>query len=210
MKELLGDRWAYLLMLLIMAGCYPAEDFTVQELDSVITLYEPEEDYGRYTTFSVPDSVGRVGLDDDSEGQFDDLILELVRTNMTELGYVEETDPENNQPDLVVLVDMVLVDNTVIAPCYPLYPGWGWWYWPPGWGPGWCGGLPGIPVGQYTTGTIILNMLHPEEANTLEETVPVVWNAYLNGLVTGSDASLEARIRTNINQAFDQSTYLGR
>ena len=43
-----------------------------------------------------------------------------------------------------------------------------------------------------------------------EEILPIIWNGLINGLVTGSDASVEQRIRTNINQAFDQSPYLGR
>ena len=65
-------------------------------------------------------------------------------------------------------------------------------------------------MGSYTTGTVILDMLDVDGADDVEETFPIVWNAVINGLVTGSDASVEARIRTNINQAFDQSSYLGR
>ena len=65
-------------------------------------------------------------------------------------------------------------------------------------------------MGSYTTGTVVLDMIDVDGADEVEETVPIIWNGLINGLVTGSDASVEARIRTNINQAFDQSQYLGR
>ena len=69
---------------------------------------------------------------------------------------------------------------------------------------------PWVPVGSYTTGTVILDMVDVDGASEEEQTFPIVWNAIINGLVTGSDASLANRIETNINQAFAQSSYLGR
>ncbi|GJM28658.1 MAG: hypothetical protein DHS20C17_12930 [Cyclobacteriaceae bacterium] len=203
------NKWITpVLVYFLLSDCYPGEDFTVEELDTVSTFYESDEDYSSYTTFAVPDSVVRIGGDmDDSEGKFDALILEKVRSNMRDLGYLEETDAENNTADLVVLVELLVQNNTVIAPCYP---GWGWWYWPPGWGPGWCGGFPGVPVGQYTTGTITLNMITPGQTFNADEEVQIIWSAFLNGLVTGSDASIQQRIETNVDQAFVQSSYLGR
>jgi len=93
------------LLILLLAACYPSEDFFVEELDLVVTNYDVDEDYSRFRTFAVPDSVVRVGDngEDDGPGPFDDLMLDLVRSNMRDLGYVEELDPENNSPDLVVL-----------------------------------------------------------------------------------------------------------
>jgi len=197
------------LFALLLYSCYPSEDFFVEELDVVVTNYDEDEDYSRFQTFAVPDSVVRIG-DDGSEGPgpFDDLMLDLVRSNMLDLGYIEETAPEINTPDLVVLVELLVVDNTVVAPCWPP---WGWWPgWPPYWGSGWCGGWGGwVPVGSYTSGTVILDMIDVDGADDVEETFPIIWNGLINGLVTGSDASIEARIINNINQAFDQSTYLG-
>ena len=210
MSYKLKPRWVfYIAALGLLQACYPSEDFFVEELDLVVTNYDQDEDYARFATFAVPDSVVRIGGDGtEEEGPFDELMLDLVRTNMQALGYVEETDPENNTPDLVVLVELLITDNTVVAPCWP---GWGWWSgWPPYWGPGWCGGWPWVPVGSYTTGTVILDMIDVDGADMDEETFPIIWNGIINGLVTGSDASLESRIRTNINQAFDQSSYLGR
>jgi hypothetical protein len=209
-KLKLKTEWLILSFLILMIpGCYPSEDFFVEELDLVVTNYDVDEDYSRFRTFAVPDSVVRIGGDgdDDGPGPFDQLMLDLVRSNMQDLGYIEESDPENNPPDLVVLVELLVVNNVVVAPCYP---GWGWWGgWPPYWGPGWCGGVPWVPVGSYTTGTIILDMIDLDQADDVEEEVPIVWAAYLNGLVTGSDASMADRIEKNIDQAFVQSSYLG-
>jgi hypothetical protein len=46
----------------------------------------------------------------------------------------------------------------------------------------------------------------PDQAST--NTLPVVWNGILNGLLEGSDASILARVTTNIDQMFKQSPYL--
>ena len=196
-------------MVLLLAGCYPSESFTVEELDLVATNYDENENYARFTTFTVPDSVVRVGGGDSDEGPgpYDELILNLVRSNMLALGYTEEKNPETNTPDLFILVELMIVNTTVVAPCWP---SWGWWGgWPPYWGPGWCGGLPAIPVGQYTTGTIALSMTDVKNSDDTEQVVPVVWTAYLNGLVQSSSSGTEARITNAINQAYNQSQYLG-
>jgi len=82
----------------------------------------------------------------------------------------------------------------------------------PGWGygPGWGGGYPYVPVvTSYTTGTLIIDMIDPNNPNTSEEIIPIIWSAFLNGLVTGSEASIQTRVTNGINQAFDQSPYLG-
>jgi hypothetical protein len=38
--------------------------------------------------------------------------------------------------------------------------------------------------------------------------VPIVWIGVINGLVEGSQASINARVLTDIDQAFTQSEYL--
>jgi hypothetical protein len=38
--------------------------------------------------------------------------------------------------------------------------------------------------------------------------IPAVWGAAINGLITGTAASIDARVTTLIGQAFNQSPYL--
>ena len=107
-KVKLKNEWLIIgWMTLLLLGCYPSEDFTVEELDLVVTNYDEEENYSRFQTFAVPDSVLRIGDDgEDGPGPFDEMMLDLVRSNMRDLGYVEELDPETNTPALVVLVEL--------------------------------------------------------------------------------------------------------
>jgi len=198
--------------ILFMAGCYPREDLTVSELDLVVTIPDQSVDFSLFQTFSLPDSVIRIGDEDNEEGPFDQLMLNLVRSNLESLGYVEETNPLVNPADVVVFVELLIVDNYVISGGYPIWDYWGWWGgWYPGWGygPGWGGGYPYVPVvSSYTTGTIIIDMIDPNNPNMSEEEIPIVWSAFLNGLVQGSASTTETRITNTINQAFDQSPYL--
>ena len=41
------------LLILLLAACYPNEDFFVEELDLVVTNYDVDEDYSRFRTFAV-------------------------------------------------------------------------------------------------------------------------------------------------------------
>jgi len=110
---------------------------------------------------------------------------------------------------------MVGVDNSY----YVWYPGWGYWGWWPGWGywpgygPGWGWGYPGY-VGRvtYETGTVFVDMIDPNDPAPAVEPpeIPVVWTGALRGILSGGAATAATRIVDGLNQAFDQSPYLGR
>ena len=48
-----------------MWGCYPGS-VTVSELDTVLTIYEHEEDFSRFKTYHMPDTVMAIGDEDGS------------------------------------------------------------------------------------------------------------------------------------------------
>ena len=209
-----NSNWLILgLVVILMARCYPSEDVTVSDLDLVVTVPNEQVDFSTFKTYSLPDSIIRIGEEESEEGPFDQDILDLVRSNLNSLGYVEEDSSQINPPDLVVFVELLVIDNFIISGGYPIWNYWGWWGgWYPGWGygPGWGGGYPYVPVvTSYTTGTLIIDMIDPNNPNTSEEIIPIIWSAFLNGLVTGSEASIQTRVTNGINQAFDQSPYLG-
>ena len=204
-------------VLLGFFSCYnSSEDVFLEDLDIVVTSYDEAYDFGPAQTFVLPDSVVRItgeGDDspDDDEGQFDELILERVRQNLLDLGYIEEPDPENNASDLVVVVQTLVLDNYVITDPYFFWDYWGWYPWFPGYGYGpgygWYYPYP-VVVGTYTTGTIFINMFDPLQTGTRDQEIPNVWLGALNGVLQGSTSGLQVRITRGIDQAFDQSPYL--
>jgi hypothetical protein len=93
---------------------------------------------------------------------------------------------------------------------YTGYPWGGYWGWylpyPPDWGWGyypWYGGS----IYTYRSGTVFMQMLDPARADSTVQKVPTVWIGAMNGVAEGDD--IEERVIDGINQAFEQSPYLG-
>ena len=132
---------------------------------------------------------------------------------MDALGYQWMEFDTLNPADVVMLISAVSNTNSGIN----YDPGWwGWWgWWPgwggypgyPGWGPGWGYGYPwGYPISySYSTGSIFISMINPEEFDMENETIGVVWLAAMNGLLKDNKQQGEQRIRDGIDQAFKQS-----
>jgi len=205
-------------LLFFSFGCYPDDLTSTDELDLVLTDYD--RDYFAAEsprTFFMPDSVALL-IDPNSsasEGaeislQIQNLILSQIALNLKDLGYtrVEELE-EGNLPDVVVLVSAV--KNTWVGVDW--YSWWGYWDWYPwypgwGWGPGW-GYPPSYPVyWSYETGSVLWQMIDPEESNRADQELGMIWFAGINGLVRSKGANNEFAIRRGINKAFEQSPYL--
>jgi len=93
------------------------------------------------------------------------------------------------------------------------WPGWGYWG---GWG--WWGGYPGwwypggVTTYNYTTGTIFIDLMDPLKINPDNQAYGAVWLARLNGVLSSSftgSTNAVTRIKERINDAFNQSPYLG-
>ena len=209
-------RWSTLSALagtlLGLTACYPGSVTDVQQLDLVITTHDETVVFTSFSTYALLDSVIHIDIEDNNNDDLltranDALILSQVRSNIEALGYVEEADPANTPPDVILLVGAWAVTTTNI---YAGYPWWGWYGWYPYWpccGPGYGWGYPVYPsVVQYDTGTLAITMVNP--ISPAADTLPVMWVAGINGLLSGSEAGISARITSAINQAFDQSPYL--
>jgi hypothetical protein len=131
---------------------------------------------------------------------------------MDDMGFEYQDFDTAQITDLVVLVSVYENVNSGIF----FNPGgwWGYWGWWPGWGsgpwgPGWGAGYPGgYPIGySYSTGTIFIAMINPDDFDEEEETIGMVWLAALNGLASDSRSQAETRITNGISQAFGQSEY---
>ncbi len=198
--------------LLTVSSCYPGEVTDLQQLDLVITVHDETVTFSSFSTYVLLDSVVHVDLIDNNNDDLlnrdnDDLVLSGIVSNIEALGYVEEADPANNPPDVILLVGAWGITTTNI---YASYPWWDWYGWYPYWpccGPGYGWGYPVYPtVVQYDTGTLAIAMVNP--IAPADNMLPVMWVAGINGLLSGSETGISARITRTIDQAFAQSPYL--
>jgi len=192
------------------ASCYPGGPGTEGELDVVATLHAASHDYSVNKTYAMPDTVVDLAVAGGGSSSlshtYDAKTLADINASMQSLGYTR-VDGTTTKGDVILLVGGISVDHTDVW--YPSYPWGGWWGW---YYPYPCPGCvpiyPWVPVAtQYSTGTIVITMIQPSAPHASDQ-VPVVWAATINGLLTGSDASIQARIDYLIPQAFAQSPYL--
>jgi hypothetical protein len=191
----------------VFYSCYPDYGLTTSDYDTVITLYDNSANFNK-PTYAMPDTVVHFvedGQEDNVDRSKDALILSTIQSNMSNLGYARvPVDTTANPPGFVILVGVTTTDNYGQA----YYPGWGYWG---GWG--WWGGYPGwgYPGGSviysYTTGSIFMSMLDPDKENS-DNTYGAVWLARINGVLSSS-LNTSTRITQRINDAFNQSPYLG-
>lgn len=210
---------------LLLASCYPGDVANIQDLDTVVTVYNVDYDFAKNTTYAMPDFVVHVceieELDPPEDcvelsHDFDDLMLSLVADNMAAMGYTRipvDQISDSNRPDVVALVTAVGSVTWFYYQSYPWWPAWGGW---PGWGccgPGYGWWYPGyISVGSYRSGTISVKLVDPDEPLPPEaegeDLIPVQWDGALNGLLGSSAGSTATRLTDGIDQMFEQSAYL--
>jgi len=204
----------------LIMSCYPGGPSTAEDMDIVGTSHDKEFDFNAANSFSLPDTIIHMvanGQEDSLGREYDNLIIGRVRDQMISNGYTEEPLDTLNPADVVLLISAMSSTNSGLY----FDPAWWWGYW--GWWPGWVGypGAPvwgpgwgmGFPVGypvylNYSTGTLFITMIDPENSNVDEKTVAVPWLVAINSLLSGSSQDKEQRITENIDQAFKQSSYL--
>ncbi len=213
------------LALALATGCYPDKIDYVEEYDVAATLYDEAADFGSYTTFTVIDTIIHMtedGKDDPNLGRdHDEFIVDLVRQNMRDLGYTEIENPDSlTRPDLILFCEALSNENFSYYywGYWGWYPGWGWWYpysvdsqsyYYPGWGYPWYPSYPWYPgyVTSYTTGTLMIEMADSEKFDPEDRTLGFVWTGLADGLLVKSN-NTQSRLEKQINQMFEQSTYL--
>jgi len=183
--------------IVILQSCYPGEELTYSDTDIVATFYNKDVNFATKQTFAVPDSIIRIdenGNPVSDPGPFDQQILNKIKSELLALGFAEAAAPANAD---VLVIAAVTTSTWASGGCY-----YSWWY--PGWYPpypGWC-----YPVYYtYKTGSILIAMLNAN-ANEAESGL---WIAGINGLLGDSNTSTSSRINRDIEQAFNQSPYLG-
>jgi len=217
-----------------MASCYEYHDDTyLDELDITLTYYDTNYSFQNYHTFAIRDSVGIISdyLSDSEIAAFyragggNDEIKDLVRSNLTELGYTEVSNDENF--DLGVNLVVAAVENTeYYYNWWYSYYSYYYYYWWGGWYPYYS--YPWYPVSYtYQKGVLLMEIVDGESIRDYREwadgktqgeienadpdEVPDInfaWQALVSGIAGTEKAYNKERAERGINEAFDQSPYL--
>ena len=208
-----------IMITLALGGCYPQGATYVDELDMTVTIKNSDIDYNNYQTFYIHDTVALVSnnsKDEYLEQDAADFLTEQFRMRMLELGWQEVTNPQADTPDVAILMTVLEnVTTNIIGGGwgYGGWYGWGWWGYPC------CGYYPGYPgyccytsIYQYTTGSLIIEMLDPKNAEQDGDKwkIPVVWHGGLNGYAEGSKANIRSRVEKSMDQMVTDSPYLDK
>jgi hypothetical protein len=190
-----------------IAACFPDDLTSVDELDTVTTVFKQDADFGALQRYTIADSVLHLPDEGSISRSSDQALLSSIRENLNAAGYTEETDPAANPPDVVVLVAISTADNVA----YTTYDFWGYWGWYPYWDPLYSAGYGwGYPAGtvaySYQTGTVLVTLVRDHPTDVQSQKVPVLWAAAINGVLEGS--SDVQRALDGIDKAFAQSPYL--
>ena len=214
-----SGKWGLLWILslpLVLSSCYPGGPEYVEDMDLVATMYDATFDFTKVNTYIMPDTVMPVYDPDNSEDaepvdkQMQELILDEVAEQFELLGYERKYDTIDGYPD--VYVTLTAFSSTYVGYYYDYwYYYWGYYpYWPPYWGGGYYPYYPwgGTVVYSYTTGTVLIQMMDPNNVDIENEKIPVVWIGAINGLAEGGQTNINERVKRGIDQVFKQSDYL--
>lgn len=191
---------AFLSIIGLLSGCYPKGAEYVDELDVVISHYDPAG--FKVGTFRIPDEIIYIKNgkpNEDADHSEDHVLLGYVEDHFTQNGFTL-IDDETSDPKFVVVVTVFESDNRGYV-WYP--PGWGgWWGW---WGPGWGYYPPYYGYYyNYKTGSVMIQLGDYENRDEEEETMETVYDGAVNGLLQGSESYIEARVKNGIDQLFKQ------
>lgn len=190
--------------ILAMASCtkYPPSDSRLLEDLAVLTQYDVNTNFSKYKTFSIVDTVYYI-TDKGTQkiiSANSQLVINQIIGNMQARGFQKVAKTAN--PDLGINVSAIKVTTTTAY-----YPGWYWGY-PGYYPPNWWGGsgyyYPYYPTyyTSYSAGTLIIEMVN-FKAVTPAGQLPVVWNAFIRGLITDTHTSSD--ITGAIDQSFTQT-----
>lgn len=167
--------------------------------------------FASFTTFDLADSllvIGQSAKPEYSQSQNALALIQAVRTNMENAGYVYT--PDNPDADLGIQMTYVIKTDRYVQYYNDPY----WWLNYPGyWSPGYWGNYVGFyypyPVTYtYSTNALMVDMVDLTTPKTGTEALEVVWSVYIGGPAGSSVASDVEVMKNAIDQAFVQSPYL--
>ncbi|MCH5329057.1 MAG: DUF4136 domain-containing protein [Coprobacter sp.] len=176
----------------------------------VYTDYDRAADFGSFLTFYIPDSILLISGSKDAKYWDDVNALRIIGTcvsNLESRGYVRVDEKE--LADLGV--QLSYVEDTYYFTNYN-NPYW-WWDYPGYWYPGYWGNWGGwyYPYSvtyNYSVGSLLAELIDLDGEEGSTQKLPVIWDAYMTGLLSGSNRLNASLAVEAVNQAFAQSPYL--
>ena len=178
----------------------------------VYTAHDTGTDFSAIDTYFLPDSILLIGGSDRTEYWKDESAQEIIATvaaAMDNAGYTRTYDKAAAN----VGIQMSYVEQVTYFVGYN-DPYW-WWYYPYYWTPGYWGDWLGwhYPYGVYygyTAGSLLTEMLDLEADQQSGKKLPVIWDSFAGGLLTGDSSLNLQRTLDAVEQAFVQSPYLSK
>lgn len=178
----------------------------------VYTAHDTGTDFSAIDTYFLPDSILLIGGSDRTEYWKDESAQEIIATvaaAMDNAGYTRTYDKAAAN----VGIQMSYVEQVTYFVGYN-NPYW-WWYYPYYWTPGYWGDWLGwhYPYGVYygyTAGSLLTEMLDLEADQQSGKKLPVIWDSFAGGLLTGDSSLNLQRTLDAVEQAFVQSPYLSK
>lgn len=205
---------ALLFLMPLFTACEKDPNLSKLDYDFVVyTNYDSDADFKTTKTYFVADSVLTITDKDKTEylpASEGDSIIKAIVANMDNRGYERIFSKED--ADLGVQASFVKnsyyllgYDNPYWWSGYPGY--WGAGYWGSGYWNQWYYPYP-INYG-FSVGSLLTEIVGLKEGKVRDDQkLPVLWTAYMTGLISGSD-KVNTQLSVNaINQAFAQSTYI--
>ena len=198
---------------LAFASC--EKDADTDKLDNnfvVYTNYDKNANFSSFSTYYLPDSILIIGDKKEAEYWNDEnaqLIINTYATNMANRGYLRTDNKE--EADLGLQVSYV--KSTYFVTNYG-EPQW-WWGYPGYWGVPYWGDwgdwyYPYAITYSYSTGSFVTELLNLDAPQGQNAQLPVLWTAYMSGVLSGSTSvNVELAIEA-VDQAFTQSAYLNK
>jgi hypothetical protein len=183
----------------------PSSDRVTQDL-AIYTQVDETINFNDYKTFAIVPNVAYIDGKDSSTITTPNAValLDRITTDMIGRGFTQVAPTAH--PDLGINVTAIKNTTTTVYS-----PGWYWGYpgyYPSGWWgyPGYGYGYPYYPtyITSYSTGTVIIDLVDFKTATN--NTVMVRWNAYIRGLLTGTQT--QPVVLSSVDQAFTQTPSL--
>jgi len=201
---------------LMLVACGTDAPSTQEQLDLVVTTYQPDYQFQQATTFVLPDKVVVISdpgtTPEEVDPALSQFVLDDIKGQLTARGYTLLPTDSTEEPSLFVEVSKMTTITTQVYYDY-WYSYYGAYYAPyygSTYGVGWAP-VPVPYVTSATLGSLLINVTDPNNPNSAEQTIPTVWAAILNGVIDGaSQAAIQQRLDVGIQQGFDQSPYFKR
>jgi hypothetical protein len=180
--------------LILFNSCYKDYDLSIASYDTVVTVYDEEDELTGYATYDIDEDWVDLNDPDNTASPPTNAstFLSAIRAEMANYGWTEVTSGSED-----VLIKLAYSETDFFySYCYPY---WGWYY-----PPYWCG-----YSYSHSGGTAHIQLGDPNDPDE-EGNIRALWHAGINGILNDTEKGKIDRINDTVAQAYAQSPYLDR